>query len=92
MHPYQRQIDLCNRALGALWATLTADQLRTVDEYINQFNEWGLGIETLIDFLVESDVKISQDQFSLLREAMDSMGLGDRAGLAYLRARDMIGD
>lgn len=74
MHPYQRQIDLCGEALKAIRSSIPRDLFRDVDEYIKRSDEWGLGMEVLIDQLAELDIAISPEQFDLIRAAMDSMG------------------
>ena len=78
MHPHQHRIDLCNRALEAVQAIIPAGLHRDVRAYINDYDEWGLGMEVLIDQLAEFDIKITREQRRLIQEAMDSMGLGPR--------------
>ncbi|WP_165219971.1 MafI family immunity protein [Aquisphaera insulae] len=85
MHPYQRQIDLCGEALEAVRSSIPPDLFRDVDDYINRFDEWGLGMEVLIDQLGELDIVISPEQFDLIRAAMDSIGQGESDRLAHLR-------
>ena len=85
MNSYQHCIDHCNRALEALRPIIPVDLARAVDDYINRFGEWGLGIEVLIDQLCEFEIKISRDQLALNQTAMDSMGRGESDRVAYLR-------
>ena len=91
MHPHQRQIDLCSKALEAVRPDIPPDLFGTVDDYINRFDEWGLGMEMLIDQLAELDVEISPQQFALIRDAMDSMGLGRSDRVVYLEDHGVRG-
>ena len=91
MHPYQRQIDLCTKALQAVRPDIPADIHDAVDDYINRFDEWGLGMEVLVDQLAELGVEISLQQFGLIREAMDSMGLGQSDRVVYLKDHGVRG-
>jgi hypothetical protein len=56
---------------------------------INRYNEWGLGIETLIDQISEFGIKISKQDFEKIKAAMVSMGLGDSDRLKYLWENDV---
>jgi hypothetical protein len=85
VHPYQRQIDLCNRALDRLVPHIPHDLFGDVYDYINRHHEWGLGMEILIDQLVEYEIKIASEQFDLILEAMASMGTDEYQGLVHLR-------
>ena len=85
MHPHQPRIDHCNRALEAVRSVIPADLYTEVHDYINRHNEWGLGIETLIDGLSELELRITAEQFALIEAAMASMGLADSSRVSYLR-------
>ena len=85
VHPHQHRIDLCNKALGAVRLTIPVGLFRDVDDYINRFDEWGLGMEELIGGLTELEIEIGREQFDLIQAAMDSMGLGDCDRVVYLR-------
>lgn len=90
MHPHQHRIDLCNRALEAIRPAIPLDLFRDVHDYINRFDEWGLGMEVLIDQLAEFDIKISHEQFEIIRAAMDSIGLGQSERVAHLRQHGVL--
>jgi len=92
VHPHQHRIDLCNQALEAGRPAIPADLFRDVHDYINRFDEWGLGMEVLIDQLAESDIKISREQFDLIEAAMDSMDLGQSDRVVYLQEHGVLGD
>jgi hypothetical protein len=85
VHPIRRPIDLCNRALAGVRPAIPADLFRDVDDDINRYDEWGLGMEVLIDHLCDFDIKITGEQFSLIHAAMASMGLGECERVKYLR-------
>ncbi len=85
MHPHQHRIDLCNRALDGVRHAVPADLTREVHDCINRFDEWGLGMEMLIDQLIESGIRIAPEQFDLIQAAMDAMGLGDSGRVGHLR-------
>jgi hypothetical protein len=85
MHAHQHHIDLCDRALGAVRPAIPADLFRDAHDYINRFDEWGLGMEVLIDPLAEFEIKINREQFGLINAAMDSLGLGECDRVVYLR-------
>ena len=52
---------------------------------INQHNEWGLGIEFMIDCLIDLSVMIGTDCYDSIFKAMESMGQEDQSRLKYLR-------
>jgi hypothetical protein len=85
MHPHQHRIDLCNRALDAVRSVIPADLHTEAHDFINRHNEWGLGIETLIDGLSELEIRITPEQFALIESAMASMDLADSPRVSYLR-------
>jgi hypothetical protein len=90
MRRHQRQIDLCNAALDSVRSIIPSDLCRDVDEYINRFDEWGLGVEILIDQISEFEIKITQEQFSHIYAAMDSMGLAKSDRVNYLRNHGIV--
>lgn len=89
MHPYQHHIDLCNRALDAVREVVPAHIRNDVHDYINRFDEWGVGLETLIDALIDGEINITPQQFDLIHEAMASIELADCNRVAYLREHCM---
>lgn len=62
-----------------------------VSDYINRHNEWGVGMELLVDHLNESDIQINREQFHLIEAAMASTGLGDDRRVTYLRNHRVTG-
>lgn len=85
MKDWEIRIELCNTALAGVRDVIPTGLFGEVHDFINRFNEWGIGIELLIDQLIELDVKISCSQFSRINAAMTSMGLDDDIRLAYLK-------
>ncbi len=61
------------------------DFYRDVYDYINRHNEWGLGLEILIDQIIEYEIKIAPDHFAKIHEAMSSMGLAETERVKSLR-------
>lgn len=48
---------------------------RDIYEYIHKVNEWGLGVETVIDYLVEENTELSPGEMEALSEAATSMAI-----------------
>jgi len=84
-HPHQHRIDLCNQALEAVRGVLPPETIHEVDEYINRFDEWGLGIEMTIDTLIELELKISRSQFLAIEAAMNAMDQRQSNRLVWLK-------
>lgn len=61
-----------------------------VFDYINRDNEWGVGMEFLVDQLNEGKVRIAREQFTLIETAMASMGLANGLDITYLREHYVI--
>ena len=68
-------IKLCNIALEANKNLIDSEAYEEISDYINKNNEWGIGIEMLIDILCEEESQIEKDQFKKIKEAMKSIGL-----------------
>ena len=80
-------ISICNKALNTNKAILTTEIFNEINDYINTHNEWGVGIELLIDYLCEEDITISQEQFNTIEAAMQTMGLGGSDRLVDLNGQ-----
>jgi hypothetical protein len=85
MHPHQHRIDLCNRALESVRSLIPADLYTEVFDCINRHDEWGVGMEALIDGLNELEIRVTSDQFEFIRKAMAAMNLADSSRVSYLR-------
>jgi len=90
VHPHQHRIDLCNRALESVHSTIPADLYRDVFDYINEYDEWGLGMEILIDQISEYEIKISMQQYQAIEQALESMGMSDCNRMQYLREHGVV--
>lgn len=67
--------DLSAAAFHAVRDLLPDRDAGSIRGYIYEANEWGLGVEAIIDALVECNIEISQFQKRALDAAADSMGL-----------------
>ncbi|MFD2205766.1 MafI family immunity protein [Kiloniella antarctica] len=54
---------------------LPKDIKETIHDYIYKYNEWGLGMETLVDALLEDDISITSEQKIVIVKAMEAMQL-----------------
>ena len=87
MHLYQTQIDACNRALNSVRDSIPADLCSDVSDYINKFDEWGLGVEILIDQICEYDLRVTVVQCNAFVDAMKSMGLGESDRIRHIKSQ-----
>lgn len=78
-------IRLCNDALKSCKPLLSERMTLEISEYINLHNEWGLGMEFLIDAITEDELNISIDQFQNVQVAMVAMGLSNSERLEELK-------
>ena len=78
-------IKLCNDALNSCASSIARESSSEISEYINTYNEWGVGIELLIDLLIEDHKKISENQFKLIETAMSAMGLENSERVIHLK-------
>lgn len=85
MHKYQEQIDACNSALLAVRDLIPRQLFTDVHDYINKHDEWGVGVEILVDQIYEYDIKISWQQFDSICQAMQLMELGESDCIESLR-------
>ncbi|MEO1322302.1 MAG: MafI family immunity protein [Pseudomonadota bacterium] len=76
MTPEQRaNLELSSTAFSQLEQTLSTADAKIIRDYIFEHNEWGLGMETLVDVILEQDIAISPDQKQAVLTAMSAMGL-----------------
>jgi len=68
-------ISLCSIALESVDEYVNSKEYTEIHKFINKYDEWGIGLEMLIDVLCENNRKIEIDQFNKIKEAMISMGL-----------------
>ena len=84
------RIQFCNHALESVTERIPASLRKEVHGYINHVNEWGLGMETLVDGICESGIMITKEQFSLIDTAMRSMDLDESDRMAWLREHNVV--
>lgn len=58
-----------------LLPTKAAEDIRA---FIYEYNEWGLGIEVLVDVLLEERIAVRSEQKEAIVVAMEAMGLKGR--------------
>lgn len=66
---------LSERAFELSRELLSPEIAQAVEEYIYKYNEWGVGVEMLVDALLEGEIRVSAAQKRAIMEAMDAMGL-----------------
>lgn len=71
----KKRRDSCNHALDSAKNLLPPEVADNIDELMNEHNEWGVGIEMLIDCLAEQDARINQAQYGALQAALVTMDL-----------------
>lgn len=64
---------LSKKAFEAVSPKLDDETRAQSHEFIYEANEWGLGVELLIDFLMEEGVTLTKEQFLPLSRAASSM-------------------
>ncbi len=79
-------LSLCNAALVSVREILPPDLYQEADDWINQYDEWGLAIEFLIDEIGELDLPLEREQFEAIQAAMVAMGEGESDSMAWLKA------
>ena len=78
-------INLCNDALQKCELLISRKVHDEIHAYINKHNEWGVGIEFLIDELTEREIEITSSQFQSIESALNSMGLSESSKLSDLK-------
>ncbi len=71
---------------------ISPDEYANVVDYI-KYNEWGLSMETLIDYLGDREATTTPEQYRLISDAMVEMGMEDSPVSQLLEAslrREMI--
>ncbi|RRJ83794.1 MafI family immunity protein [Aestuariirhabdus litorea] len=69
----KHNLELSKQAYAAVAHKLKEGARIEIYGYIYKFNEWGLGVEALVDFLVEEDVELSSTEMEALSKAAESM-------------------
>ena len=82
MHPAETKVNI---ALEACRSLLTDKEYSEIFDYNGRYNEWGLAIELLADFLGEKEAKISKVQLRLIEEAFAFMKMEAGRRTEFLR-------
>ena len=76
MTPEQSKcLQLSKKAFELVEDRIPVASLRFIRQNIYDYNEWGLGVETIVDALVEDEIAITTAQRDAIVEALDAMGL-----------------
>jgi len=74
MTPIQKEcLSLSEHAFELVKSVLPAGSVEIIREYIFDHNEWGLGIEMMVDIIIENDTTITTEQKSAIVRAMCAM-------------------
>jgi hypothetical protein len=71
----KHNLELSKKAYIAVAPKLEEKIRSDIYEYIHEVNEWGLGVETIIDYLVEEEIELSKEEMEALSEAASSMAI-----------------
>lgn len=69
----KHNLELSKQAYAVLARKLEESIRKDVYGYIHEVNEWGLGIETIVDYLVEEEIELSPAEMEALSKAAISM-------------------
>ena len=78
-------IDQCEVAIRSLEKILTVEEFSDCIDYVLKYDEWLLGLEFAIDWLVENDRKIDNKIFMKFAKAYKLMGLSSDIRLQHLK-------
>jgi hypothetical protein len=79
------RIKLSNTALEACRDLIGSNEYYDIYAYINDHNEWGLGVEILVDIICEEHDAVSVSQCDKIVVALESMGLGKSKHLHFFK-------
>ena len=65
---------LAERAFEVSRELLSPKIAHSIGEYIYKYNEWGVGVEMLVDTLLEFEIEVSAAQKQAIMKAMDAIG------------------
>jgi len=71
----KQNLELSKTAFETIKDRLPEPSVKDIREYIYDYNEWGLGVEMIVDVLLEDDIAITNSQKKAIVKAMDAMGL-----------------
>ncbi len=79
-------IELCNQALEPFRPQLPPSLYREVHDLINRYDEWGIGMEFLIDWIGEFEIEITAEQLRKIEAAMTAMDWAESDRMLWLRS------
>ena len=82
MHPAEIKV---NTALHQCRELLTNAEYDEVNEFSEQYGEYGIAIETLAGILFEKKVVPNENQFNAIHDAFTFMGIDSSGHLELLR-------
>jgi hypothetical protein len=79
-------VELCNRALEPLRPRLPPSLYQEIHDLINEYGEWGVGMEFLIDGIGELEIEITAEQLRKIETAVSAMGWAESDRMVWLRS------
>ena len=76
--------------MESLRPVIAEDLFLEAHDCINLHDEWGVGMETLIDQISDRGIMLTREQYELIFTAMESMDLGGTDRIAWLREHNVI--
>ena len=71
----RKNLELSKTAFEAVKGILPERSAEHIRGFIYDYNEWGLGVEMIVDVLLEDDIAISASQKNAVLDALDAMEL-----------------
>jgi hypothetical protein len=81
----QEIVQRCNQALEAMRDQLPTSLHQEAYDLINEHGEWGVAIESVIDWIGELELEVTSAQFHRIEAAMNAMGWGGSDRMVWLR-------
>jgi hypothetical protein len=71
----QKNLELSKKAFELVKDLIPSYSVEDIRGWIYDYGEWGLGVESIVDVLLEEDIPVTVAQKKAIVDAMDSMGL-----------------
>ena len=71
----KQNLELSKAAFEAVKDHLPESSAKEIRRYIHEYSEWGLGVEMIVDVLLEHDVAITGSQKKAILDALDAMSV-----------------
>ena len=85
MDKYRNIIEQCEEAIKSVESILSVEEFSECIDYVLKHNEWLLGLEFAIDWIVEDDRKIDDKIFKKFEKAYYLMDLSNDGRLQDLK-------